>query len=158
MCILFCHPQFHGGMFLLFLCFSSPRIMVFAEKGIFIFMIFRGGSAHLTANPSCPGLYETKCLLGAGFFLIYLLFGTFRGGVLRRSWDGWKGRQRTIHTYTCSYVSFVTAVQIAATTSHSRVRPLTPVPEDTWAHGRSLLSSPTAARLRPTSGLNHITF
>ena len=71
MCILFCHPQFHGGMFLLFLCFSSPRLLVFAEKGIFIFMIFRGGSAHLRNE-----------MLAAG--RKFFNFSAFRGGVLRR--------------------------------------------------------------------------
>ena len=93
MCILFCHPQFHGGMFLLFLCFSSPRIMVFAEKGIFIFMIFRGGSAHL----------RNEMLAAGRKFFNFSAFRNFSGGGPETG-EGRKGRQRTIHTtYTFSY-------------------------------------------------------
>ena len=74
--IIFCHPQFHGVMFRLFLCFPSPRFFVFAEKGIIIFMIFRAGRAHLTANPSgrraractkrnaCWGFFNCSAYLG----------------------------------------------------------------------------------------------
>ena len=79
--IIFCHPQFHGAMFLLFLCFPSPHFFVFAEMGIIIFMIFRAGRAHLTANPSGRRARAcTKRNACWGFFNC----SAYRGGVLRR--------------------------------------------------------------------------
>ena len=54
----------------MFLGFSSPRLSVFAEKGIFIFMIFRGGSAHL----------RNEMLAAGRKFFNFSAFRNFSGG------------------------------------------------------------------------------
>ena len=58
--------------------FSIAPFFVFAEKGIIIFMIFRAGRAHLTANPSgrraractkpnaCWGFFNCSAYRGGG--------------------------------------------------------------------------------------------